>query len=319
MINLVNEAINRKLASISFTNIITGKVISVKPLEIRINDRIVIGQNFIEPMSLGLNDYSPNSALPLVVGEVIQMIRYNNGQRFYILGKSVDSSTIDIDYKKQVYNKPSLDTTSNKSLNPLNEEIKDTISLHKIAKTGSYDDLNNIPSDLPHYEVLQKLVDKEIIKFKNELYLDSTNIVHNQKILADIIYPIGSIYISVNDTSPEVLFGGTWVKIEKRFLWATVNSPKTVGGSLTTDEHTLSIDEIPSHEGHLFTTYPEAGNANVYLPSSVLLEYGDRGRGWSINTGNEAYPAGRSIGGGQGHTHTFMPPYFKVYMWFRTA
>ena len=145
MINLVNEAINRKLASISFTNIITGKVISVKPLEIKINDRIVIGQNFIEPMSLGLNDYSPNSALPLVVGEKVQMVRYNNGQRFYVLGKATNLNTINIDYKKQVYNKPSLDTTSNKALNPLKEEINGEIALNKISKTGNFSDLLNKP------------------------------------------------------------------------------------------------------------------------------------------------------------------------------
>lgn len=90
MISTVNEAINRKLNSISFTDIIVGTVESINPLQIRINSRIVIGQNFIEPMSLGINDYSPNSALPLIVGEKVQMIRYNRGQRFFILGKYVD-------------------------------------------------------------------------------------------------------------------------------------------------------------------------------------------------------------------------------------
>ena len=38
-------------------------------------------------------------------------------------------------------NKPSLDTTSGVSLNPLKEEINGEISLHKIAKTGNYEDL----------------------------------------------------------------------------------------------------------------------------------------------------------------------------------
>ena len=38
-------------------------------------------------------------------------------------------------------NKPSLDTTSDQSLNPSKEEINGEISLHKIAKTGNYKDL----------------------------------------------------------------------------------------------------------------------------------------------------------------------------------
>ena len=87
MIKYINEAINRKLNSISFTEIVRGTVESVKPLQIRLNDRIVIGQSFIEPMSLGIDGNSPDSALPLIVGEVIDMIRYNKGQRFYILVK----------------------------------------------------------------------------------------------------------------------------------------------------------------------------------------------------------------------------------------
>lgn len=90
MIDVVNEAINRKLNSINFTEVVVGTVESVNPLQIRINNRIVIGQNFIEPMSLGISDYSPNSALPLIVGEKVQMVRYNRGQRFYVLGKDID-------------------------------------------------------------------------------------------------------------------------------------------------------------------------------------------------------------------------------------
>lgn len=151
MISTVNEAINRKLASISFTDIIIGTVQSLEPLEIRINNRIVIGLSFIEPMSLGLDDNSPSSALPLTVGEKIQMIRYSNGQRFYILGKSTNASTINYN---ELQNKPKLNTANSTSL-AVNEseELKGIISLHKVAKTGNFNDLLNKPKpvDLSNY------------------------------------------------------------------------------------------------------------------------------------------------------------------------
>lgn len=151
MISTVNEAINRKLASISFTDIIIGTVQSLEPLEIRINNRIVIGLSFIEPMSLGLDDNSPSSALPLTVGEKVQMIRYSNGQRFYILGKSTNASTINYN---ELQNKPKLNTANSKSL-AVNEseELKGIISLHKVAKTGNFNDLLNKPApvDLSNY------------------------------------------------------------------------------------------------------------------------------------------------------------------------
>lgn len=154
MISTVNEAINRKLASISFTDIIIGTVQSLEPLEIRINNRIVIGLSFIEPMSLGLDDNSPSSALPLTVGEKVQMIRYSNGQRFYILGKSTNASTINYN---ELQNKPKLNTANSTSL-AVNEseELKGIVSLHKVAKTGNFNDLLNKPApvDLSNYVTL---------------------------------------------------------------------------------------------------------------------------------------------------------------------
>lgn len=86
MINAVNEAINRKLASMSFTSVVNGLIESIEPLKIRINDRIIIGLEFIEPKSLGISDNSPNPAFPFVIGDKINLISYNNGQRFYVLG-----------------------------------------------------------------------------------------------------------------------------------------------------------------------------------------------------------------------------------------
>lgn len=152
MIKYVNEAINRKLNSISFTDIIVGTVQSLDPLQIRINSKIVIGQSFIEPMSLGINDNSPSSALPLIVGEKIQMIRYNNGQRFYVLGKSSGKATSDY---KELENLPKLDTTSSTSLSTSSsEEIIDVIKLHKVAKTGKYSDLVGAPAPITDYMTL---------------------------------------------------------------------------------------------------------------------------------------------------------------------
>lgn len=155
MITAVNEAINRKLASMSFTTIVNGIVESLNPLQIRINSRIVIGSDFIEPKSLGIDDYSPGQTLPLIVGEKLQMVRYNNGQRFYVLGKSVSSSEVDY---SALQNKPKLNT-NNATAQSVNssEEINGTIKLHKISKTGNYNDSLNRP--IIDYQVQDKLKD----------------------------------------------------------------------------------------------------------------------------------------------------------------
>ena len=65
------------------------------------------------------------------------------------------------------------------------------------------------------------------------------------------IYPIGSIYMSVNNVNPSTIFGGTWEQIKDKFLLAcgdTYNNGAT-GGEAT---HTLNVNEIPTHN-HTYT------------------------------------------------------------------
>lgn len=60
--------------------------------------------------------------------------------------------------------------------------------------------------------------------------------------LLDIVYPVGSIYHSMNTTSPADFVGGTWTKI-KTFLYGADVANQTGGEA----EHTLTIDEMPKH------------------------------------------------------------------------
>lgn len=64
--------------------------------------------------------------------------------------------------------------------------------------------------------------------------------------LLSVIYPIGSIYMSVNSTSPAELFGGTWEQIKDTFLLGigTIYTSDITGGEIN---HTLSSEELPSH------------------------------------------------------------------------
>lgn len=49
--------------------------------------------------------------------------------------------------------------------------------------------------------------------------------------LLDIVYPIGSVYITFSDVSPVDSVGGSWEKIDGKFLYAT-STPNQTGGSL---------------------------------------------------------------------------------------
>lgn len=136
----------------------------------------------------------------------------------------------------------------------------------------------------------------------------------------NVIYPVGSIYMSVSSTSPAVLFGGgTWEQLKNRFLIGCGDSYSAgaTGGSAT---HTLSVAEMPTHGNHLYGSgdwIGQGASGGKYLNTDAnMSSYGSSGRGWNLSS-NEAYPAGYTTGGGQAHNN--MPPYLAVYMWKRTA
>ena len=165
-----------------------------------------------------------------------------------------------------------------------------------------------------------------------------TSVDTTQQIL-NLIYPIGAVYISVNDVSPANFIGGTWERIQDRFLVAAGDSYEagTTGGTVshahTTGEHTLTIDEMPSHK-HGVGYYASVGN---YVPQDSLnfrsFRYKSNIYTPAINGGlTDMKPSGytyenfiETTGGGASHSHgdtsfsSNLPPYLSVYMWKRTA
>lgn len=64
--------------------------------------------------------------------------------------------------------------------------------------------------------------------------------------LVDIIYPVGSIYMSANNASPATLFGGSWTRIQGRFLLAAGGNYAlgSQGGAATV---MLTVENMPAH------------------------------------------------------------------------
>lgn len=121
-------------------------------------------------------------------------------------------------------------------------------------------------------------------------------------------YPVGSIYMSLNDTDPRYIFGGMWERLEAgRFLIsadiASTTSTYIAGNTGGEATHLLTVDEIPSH---FHTSY---GWAAVADGSGDYVTFGatDNPTTQSKNT--------RTTGGSQPHNN--IPPYLVVYMWKR--
>lgn len=147
--------------------------------------------------------------------------------------------------------------------------------------------------------------------------------------LALQVYPVGSIYINVNEVDPANLFGGTWEKIEDMFLVGSGtqfqqgttggNSSITYTPSGTVGSHTLTIAEMPSHL-HRLHFYKSGGSdpASGYSYSSPS----------QVSADTELSSSMLKTGGSQGHDHPFtgtasairtVPPYLAVNVWKRIA
>lgn len=131
-------------------------------------------------------------------------------------------------------------------------------------------------------------------------------------------YDVGDIYITTKSTSPAEKYGGEWEQIKDRFLLAAGESymAGSTGGEAT---HTLTMAEMPAHEGHLWSNsqpYDVGEALGTYLPQSVMGTDGTVGRGW-MNRATEIYPAAFTKGSGNAHNN--MPPYLAVYVWRRVA
>ena len=147
--------------------------------------------------------------------------------------------------------------------------------------------------------------------------------------IVELLYPIGSIYMAVNDISPATIFGGTWERIKDRFLLSAGDTYAngSTGGEAT---HQLTTNEMPSHthtisssgaHKHTFEGYLQTSisSSKTYLSISrkrISDDPEDTPPSMVNNSGGHTHsPA--NTGGGAAHNN--MPPYLAVYMWKRTA
>lgn len=147
--------------------------------------------------------------------------------------------------------------------------------------------------------------------------------------IVDAIYPVGSIYMSVNSTDPAQLFGGTWVQIEDTFLLAAGQN-YTAGATGGESSHALTKEELPTEHMTFRRIYNTADGsvidvmASSETDGSIGAADGTQGRPninfhaatiSGLTTGQKAMQY--TYGGNQAHNN--MPPYLAVYVWKRTA
>ena len=191
---------------------------------------------------------------------------------------------------------------------------------------------------------MDEIVVKSVDSGKTDsLTFEGGEIYANGKPLVNIvnrIYPVGSIYLSVNPTNPSSLFGGTWV------AWGQGRVPIGIGSNGTTNYTTANATGGAEKRSH---NHSAATSGSTALTVNQIPSHNHQGQFYYDSTnkiGNKAAAAGGSfqalavdssthtfkppsVGGGQGHTHSIpatntvsvdiRQPYITCYMWRRTG
>lgn len=169
----------------------------------------------------------------------------------------------------------------------------------------------------------------------------------------DEIYPIGSIYMSVNNTNPSTLFGGTWEQITGYYLYAG-NTNETGGSNITgaasgeTGATALTVNQIPSHTHYIpslsgsttsngdhihnigadfdggaasarYTVHSKGPTGAGYLkPTSQAGAHTHSITTNANNTGASGNNASHTHALNN-HTHTINPPFYSLFVFKRIA
>ncbi|MCR2033252.1 phage baseplate protein [Anaerofustis stercorihominis] len=128
------------------------------------------------------------------------------------------------------------------NINELEEENEDIILIGYDGDDikGSIDSLSSRSSYYP-----LSANQGRVLNAKVDGFLDNINNLENKiGTLLDIFYPIGSIYQSTKSIDPNNVIGGTWQKIEGRFLFAS-SSTYSIGNEGGSDKNILIANNIP--------------------------------------------------------------------------
>ena len=128
-------------------------------------------------------------------------------------------------------------------------------------------------------------------------------------------YPVGSIYMSVSNTNPSTLFGGTWeawgagrVPVCVDTTDINFNAVEKTGGEKT---HVLSESELPTHMHTM--------DSAVSIKDSIVSNDTGLYQGSGAITFTTIGKVVKTDTAGEGIGHNNLQPYITCHMWKRTA
>jgi len=132
--------------------------------------------------------------------------------------------------------------------------------------------------------------------------------------LIDFFYPVGTLYQSSDNAfNPNTKWGGTWLKIEGRFILGS-NSTKLVGNTGGNEKVTIGLNQIPDHY-HMYED-----TTHICSDEKLFNSVMDTTRTYATNNYNSVSRSTSAIDREDPQSQLdIMPPYEVVNIWKRTA
>ena len=156
------------------------------------------------------------------------------------------------------------------------------------------------------------------IRLKGTVYIGCEKDSTGGKSIIDLIYPVGSIYMSVNSTDPSTLFGGSWERIKDRFLlsagdtYAAGNTGGSAKATLPSHTHTFGSGGYQMWGAKIGTGSTEPGNQ---ISGDAKYYAAVKGK----STSNYKWLESVDSKGVSDVSQANMPPYLAVYVWKRIS
>ena len=139
--------------------------------------------------------------------------------------------------------------------------------------------------------------------------------------IIDLIYPVGSIYMSVNSADPGTLFGGTWQQIKDRFLLSAGDTYAAGNTGGSADAVVVKHLHQPS-TGDGFNAYMsgagERARVGTSTASSARYTIVGKKNASSADASGLRFAGSTDWTGSDGAGKN-MPPYLAVYVWQRLS
>lgn len=215
---------------------------------------------------------------------------------------SKNSVTIQYQYKKSSDSSYSALTTLNDNVQTTLTNDKESAWNYKIILTDKFG-TTTYNVTLPRGKFILFVDTKKLSVGVNCFPAHSESLeVNGEKIGAidfSKIYPVGSIYMSVNSTNPKDLFGGTWEQLKDRFLLGAGGSYSagSTGGASTV---ALETGHLPGHT-HSFSATSGSTTASHTHSFSATSGAVSTGHTHSLNSHTHSIP---------GHTHSFSANFY---------